>query len=100
LPYHLEWVTWIQRFAVFPDVILLWLLWPAVLNGRSKLMWHLERRGKGWPGVLALTGRYIAGLIACLIPVGFAFTAATFPGEGMEDWIGKRQTIPPFLTSC
>ncbi len=28
LPYHLEWVTWVQRFAVLADVILLWLLWP------------------------------------------------------------------------
>jgi uncharacterized protein YjbI with pentapeptide repeats len=95
LPYHLEWVTWVQRVAIFVDVILLWLLWPAVLNGRSKLMWRLERRGKGWSGVLALTGRYIAGLTACLVPVGLAFTAATFPGEGLDEWIGKRQWIPP-----
>jgi uncharacterized protein YjbI with pentapeptide repeats len=94
LPYHLELVTWLQRAAIVVDVILLWALWPAVLNGRSKLMWRLERRGKSWPGVLALTGRYIAGLAACLIPVGLAFTAATFPGERMEDWIGNKQWIP------
>ncbi len=95
LPYHLEWVTWVQRVAILVDVILLWLLWPAVLNGRSKLMWRLERRGKGWPGVLALTGRYIAGLTACLIPIGLAFTAATFPGEGWTSTIGNKQWIPP-----
>ncbi|MGB7043586.1 MAG: pentapeptide repeat-containing protein, partial [Methylocella sp.] len=95
LPYHLEWVTWVQRFAVLADVILLWLLWPAVLNRRSRLMWRLERRRKGWPGVLALTVRYIAGLTACLIALGLAFTAATFPGERMDEWIGKVQTIPP-----
>jgi uncharacterized protein YjbI with pentapeptide repeats len=94
LPYHLEWVTWVQRVATVVDVILLWLLWPAVLSGRSRLMWSLERRGKGWLGVLALTGRYIAGLAACLIPVGLAFTAATFPGERMQDWIGNKQWIP------
>ncbi len=58
-------------------------------------MWRLERRSKDWRGVLALTGRYIAGLTACLIPLGLAFTAATFPGEWVEDWIGKRQWIPP-----
>jgi uncharacterized protein YjbI with pentapeptide repeats len=95
LPYHLERVTWVQRFAVLIDVILLWLLWPAVLNGRSRLMWRLERRNKSWPGVLALTGRYIAGLAACLIPVGLAFTAATFPGEAMDERIGNKQWIPP-----
>ncbi|HXN88325.1 MAG TPA: hypothetical protein VN890_03055, partial [Methylocella sp.] len=96
LPYHLEWVTWVQRIAIVIDVILLWLLWPAVLNGRSKLMWRLERRGKSWLGVLALTGRYIAGLTACLVPIGLVFTAATFPGEGLDEWIGKRKWIPPY----
>jgi hypothetical protein len=51
LPYHLEPVTWVQRVAIVIDVILLWLLWSAVLNGgRSKLTWRLEGRGKGWPG--------------------------------------------------
>ncbi|MDQ6867023.1 MAG: pentapeptide repeat-containing protein [Pseudomonadota bacterium] len=95
LPYHLARVTWVHRFAVLADVILLWLLWPAALYGRSKPMWRLEGRGKGWPGVLALTGRYVVGLTACLVPVGLAFTAATFPGERMEDWIGNKQWIPP-----
>jgi uncharacterized protein YjbI with pentapeptide repeats len=95
LPYHLEWVTWVQRFAVLVDLILLWFMWPAVLNGRSELRWRLELRSKGWPGVLGLTGRYIAGLTACLVPIGLAFTAATFPGERMEDWIGNKQWIPP-----
>jgi hypothetical protein len=39
LPYHLEWVTWVQRFAVLVGVVLLWALWPAVLNGRSEIKW-------------------------------------------------------------
>jgi len=95
LPYHLEWVTWVQRVAIVVDVILLWLLWPAVLNGRSRLMWRLERRSERWPGVLALTGRYIVGLTASLVPIGLAFTAATFPGEWMEEWVGNKQWIPP-----
>jgi hypothetical protein len=95
LPYHLAWVTWVQRFAVLADMILLWLLWPAVLNGRSKLMWRLERRGKGWPVVLALTVRYIAGLAACLIALGLAFSAATLPGEWLDEHAGNKQWIPP-----
>jgi hypothetical protein len=61
LPYHLEWVTWVQRFSVLADVILLWFLWPAVLNGRSKLMWRLEGRGKGWLGALALPAVTLPG---------------------------------------
>jgi uncharacterized protein YjbI with pentapeptide repeats len=82
LPYHLEWVTWVQRFAVLVDVILLWLLWPAVLSGRSEIK---------WPPLW----RYPVLTLASLVPFGLAFTAATFPGEAMEDWIGKRQWIPP-----
>ncbi len=39
LPYHREGVTWIQRFAVLGDVILLWVLWPAVLRGTTELPW-------------------------------------------------------------
>jgi hypothetical protein len=95
LPYHLEWLTWAHRLAILADVILLWLLWPAVLNSRSKLMWRLESTGKGWRSRVALTGRYIAGLTACLVPIGLAFTAATFPGERMDEWVGERQWIPP-----
>src|SRR5207302_678667 len=84
LPYHLAWVTWVQRLAVLVDVILVWLLWPAMLDGRSKLMWCLVRRNSGWRAGLASTGRYMAGLTACLVPIGLAFTAATFPGEAMD----------------
>jgi uncharacterized protein YjbI with pentapeptide repeats len=82
LPYHLELVTWLQRFVVFADVILLWLLWPAVLNGRSEIR---------WPPLW----RHPVLTLASLIPIGLAFTAATFPGEWMDEWIGKQQTIPP-----
>src|ERR1700730_3003656 len=39
LPYHLEWVTWVQRFAVLADLTLLWFLWPAVLASRSAIRW-------------------------------------------------------------
>jgi hypothetical protein len=58
-------------------------------------MWRLERRGKGWQGVLALTGRYIGGLAVCLIPLGLAFSAATFPGEWLDEHAGNKQWIPP-----
>jgi len=47
LPYHLEWLTWVHRLAILADVVLLWLLWPAVLHSRSRLLWRLERTGEG-----------------------------------------------------
>jgi hypothetical protein len=82
LPYHLEWVTWVQRVAVLVDVILLWALWPAVLNGRSEIKWP-----RLW--------RHPVLTLASLVPIGVAFTAATFPGDTVDDWIGKKQWIPP-----
>ena len=48
LPYHLEWLTWVHRLAILADVVLLWLLCPAVLHSRSRLLWRLERTGEGW----------------------------------------------------
>ncbi|HMF07040.1 MAG TPA: hypothetical protein VKE72_08535, partial [Methylocella sp.] len=82
LPYHLEWVTWVQRFAILVDVILLWALWPAVLNGRSEIKWP-----RLW--------RHPVVTLTSLVPIGLAFTAATFPGEWLDEWIGQKQWIPP-----
>jgi uncharacterized protein YjbI with pentapeptide repeats len=82
LPYHLEWLTWTHRLVILADVLLLWALWPRVLAGRS------DFRG---PAFL----RYKTAALASLILLGIAFTAATFPGERLDDWIGERQWIPP-----
>lgn len=94
LAYHDEWVTLAHRLAILVDVALLWLLWPAVLNRRSKLMWRLEPRNAGWRPALALPGRYTAALLACSIPVFISFAAATFPGERLDRWIGNKKWIP------
>ncbi len=84
LPYHLWWVTWVQRFAILLDVTLLWLLWPAVLASRSTILWPRPWHSR----VLAFLA------LLSLIPVGLAFTAATFPGECMDEHVGKKQWIP------
>jgi hypothetical protein len=95
LPYHSWPITWLHRVVILIDIIFLWFLWPAVLRGRSKVMWLLERRGEGWRSVGFLILRHIVWLTACFTTLRLAFTAATFPGESMEDWIGRRQWIPP-----
>ena len=82
LPYHRETITWVHRLAVLADIILLWLLWPAVLDKRSRLTWpHL------W--------RYKSMALFSVACVGLAFTTATFPGEGMHKWTGDWPLIPP-----
>lgn len=81
LPYHLEWVTWVQRLAVFADVFLLSLLWPAVLDGQSKIAWPRVWRHKVFT-------------VVSLVPIWLAFITATFPGELIDEWIGPWEIIP------
>jgi hypothetical protein len=82
LPYHLEWVTWVHRFALLADMTLLWFLWPAVLASSSEIQWPRPWRA---PRLALLS----------LIPIGLVFTAATFPGEWLDDRVGKMQWIRP-----
>jgi hypothetical protein len=81
LAYHREDVTWIQRFAVLADVILLWTLWPAVLAGTSALAWPPLR---AHPQLALLS----------LVPVAVAFFLATFPGGWLGDWNRYHRYIP------
>ncbi|WOJ91256.1 pentapeptide repeat-containing protein [Methylocapsa polymorpha] len=81
LPYHLAWVTWIQRLALVADVALLWFLWPAVLASRCEIQWP-----RLW--------RHPVATAASLIPIGLAMIVARFPGEWMDAQIANRQWIP------
>jgi hypothetical protein len=77
LPYHLEWITSLHRVAIVVDVVLLWLLWPAVLESRSQIYWPRPWRSRS-SGLLGLLS---------LIPIGLSFTAATFPGELLDELV-------------
>jgi uncharacterized protein YjbI with pentapeptide repeats len=81
LPFHDEPVTWLHRFAILADVASIWLLWPALAERRERLQRPDPRRHAGL-------------LIAGLVPIGLAFTAATFPGEWLDDLVGRRQWFP------
>jgi uncharacterized protein YjbI with pentapeptide repeats len=68
LAYHSARITWCQRFAMSLDLILLWLLWPAVVrSARGSVRW----RGAGFA---------VAG-IATVVPLFLVFLIASFPGE-------------------
>ena len=82
LAFHHEQITSLHRLAVFADVMMLWFLWPAILEGRSNILWTPLRRYK-WA---ALGG---------LITIGLAFAVATFPGETIAVWLGEKRWIPP-----
>lgn len=80
LPAHDPAITWLHRFVILADVVLIWLVWPAAVDREERLAGPDLRR----PGLL----------IAGLVPIGFAFTAATFPGEWLDHWVGRQQWIP------
>jgi uncharacterized protein YjbI with pentapeptide repeats len=75
LPYHDEAVTLWQRAALVLDLVLLWLMWPAIARG--------ETIGAAWRGMrpsrLLLPGIGSAFLLA------LAFLVATFPGEWLDE---------------
>lgn len=87
LPYHLWWVTWVQRFAVFADLTLLWFLWPAVLASRSAIRWP-----RLW--------RYPVLTIVSLAPIGVAFVAARFPGESLDALYGAKKWMPSNIVTA
>jgi hypothetical protein len=82
LPFHSEGITWLHRALVLVDVFLLWALWPAVVDGGSEMT-----RPRRWSQKRLLLGGFAA--------IGVAFTAATFPGEWLDEHIGNKQWIPP-----
>jgi uncharacterized protein YjbI with pentapeptide repeats len=81
LPFHDQAVTWLHRIVILVDAVLIWRLWP-------KLTEHQATSASREPG--PRLGLVVAG---CLV-IGLAFTAATFPGELLDDLVGRRQWIP------
>jgi len=82
LPYHLEWVTWVQRLALLADVVLLWALWPAVLDARGDIRWP-----RVW--------RHPVAVLVSLVPIALAFAVARYPGEWVDEHVGHVRWIPP-----
>jgi uncharacterized protein YjbI with pentapeptide repeats len=88
LPFHLAWVTWVHRIMLLIDIILLWLLWPAILECRSHI--QLPRFRNGADASLAS----ISVAVVSLLVLGFSVVVARFPGEWIDEIIGRRQWIP------
>ena len=82
LPFHSEGITWLHRGFVLVDVVLLWALWPTVVDGENEIIWL-----RPWRHILFALGSSAA--------IGIAVTAATFPGEWLDEHIGNKQWIPP-----
>jgi uncharacterized protein YjbI with pentapeptide repeats len=86
LPFHLSWITWTHRLALVADLVLIWWLWRKILSGRE-----------ADPDTAKTSGEWrTVGLVLSAFVILFSLTAATFPGEWLEDhWPDGR----PFLTT-
>jgi uncharacterized protein YjbI with pentapeptide repeats len=122
LPYHSEIITWTQRIVVLTDIAVIWTLWPrlgwaeaaeplpaqAHPSWRCRLQVWRSRAGKQlgrlsvwvfgqppigqWPDFRWSVPRAAAALV-----VGLGFLIATFPGEALDDWIGRNDWWMPGL---
>jgi uncharacterized protein YjbI with pentapeptide repeats len=82
LPYHDQAITWWQRIMVLLDLVLLWLLWPKVLQARAG--------DASWRQIAAIAVCGVVSLLVLAIPFG----VATFPGE----WLARQLPYFPLRT--
>jgi len=82
LPYHNEWVVWLQRFAVLIDLAVIWYFWKRVRTDNEPIV--ARAPGKAWP----IGGATSACVV--LLTVG----VATFPGEWVNEHVPNIRVIP------
>lgn len=68
LPFHRWDVTWLQRFSIVLDIVLLWVLWPSITGSPRRV-------------AVAATASIATLLVA--------FTLATYPGE----WLDRMPSV-------
>ncbi len=84
LPFHNSFITWVHRFVLLGDLILLGWLWSKILTGRERRRAAPKRPAWRWAAT------FIAGLCVVL----FSWTVVTFPGEWQEAHWLDLQVFP------
>src|SRR5215472_10445521 len=82
LPYHREWIVWLQRVAVLIDLALIWYFWI-----------HLRSDDDPINGVLRKAWMSLGGA-ATLCVVIFSTYLATFPGEWVDEYLAYEFYVP------
>jgi len=91
LPYHEEWITWVQRLTVAADLLLLWKFWPLIT---SRAVDTESGQAFGWrrPGWFsAELMRFVLMALGVLLAVGVPIVT-TFPGETIDPLIPRTMT--------
>jgi uncharacterized protein YjbI with pentapeptide repeats len=82
LPYHREWIVWLQRITVLIDLAVVWYFWVRLRSDNDPIGWR-PRKSK-----ICLGG---AATLCVLI---FTVYLATFPGEWMKTHMPELRLIP------
>jgi uncharacterized protein YjbI with pentapeptide repeats len=82
LPYHREWVVWLQRAAVLIDLAVIWYFGKRVRSDNEPIV---ARVGQAWP---------IVGAAASVCVVLLSVGVATFPGERADEHVPDIRFIP------
>jgi uncharacterized protein YjbI with pentapeptide repeats len=102
LPYHSEWVTWGNRFALIFDLGLLWYYWPLMMSGRDS----------GWRQIVAHERPLVQSGVCVMLSILVIFASwvlAVVPGGWWErlaltrtadDWWRVRQNALALPTVC
>jgi len=83
LPYHREWVVWLQRVAVLIDLAVIWYFWKRVRSDNEPIVARVP--GKAW----SIVGAAVS-VCVFLLSVG----VATFPGERVDEHVPDVRFIP------
>ena len=82
LPYHREWIVWLQRIIVLVDLVVVWYFWVRLRSDNDPIGW-VSRKAKMYLGG--------AGTLCVVI---FSTYLATFPGEWLKTHLPELRYIP------
>jgi uncharacterized protein YjbI with pentapeptide repeats len=82
LPYHREWIVWLQRITVLIALAMVWYFWVRLRSDTDPIGW-LSRKAKMYLGG--------AGTLCVVI---FSIYLATFPGEWLKTHLPELRYVP------
>jgi uncharacterized protein YjbI with pentapeptide repeats len=82
LPYHREWIVWLQRITVLIDLAVVWYFWVRLRSDNDPIGW-VPRKSK----------MYLGGA-ATLCVLIFSIYLASFPNEWLKTHLPELGLIP------
>lgn len=85
LPYHKEWVVWLERLGLLFDLAVIWYFWVRVRSDDEPILAQVP--SQAWP-ILSVAASFCVFL--------FSINLATFPGEWVDEHIPNVRIFPTF----